>query len=175
MLNKVIIYLLLLLATNVYFWPEENNISGNLINEEVKLSDPIEITLTGEVAYPGIYTFYEEIMLRDVLDFAGGTTNNADLTLLNKNIYLKKSQTININSIGIISEPNHLGPFDLNQISKSEILNLVGVIKGLTLDRAINIIIYRQQNGIFSSVEDLLKVKEIGPASYAQISPYFKV
>lgn len=172
MKNKIIIYLLCVFAINVYFWPEETQVET--INEQAILPQPFIITFDGDVAYPGSYTFYSSITLRDALEYAGGITNDESAHLVNYNeiINTNKSFVFKTNEV---SDPEYLGPFNLNEISTSDLMNLVGVIKGLTSDRAINIIIYRQNNGLFTKIDDLLKVRGIGPASYEQLSPYFKV
>lgn len=173
MKNKIIVLLLVLLMVNIYFWPEKDVVLD--INEGANISNHFIVTLTGEVVYPGIYTFYSDITLRNVLDFAGGLTANADLVLVNFNEVISMDKTINILSAEDSSSINPIETYNLNEISKKDLLDLVGVIKGLTLNRAINIILYRQQEGLFQRVEDLLKVKEIGPATYEQIKDYFKV
>lgn len=172
MRNKVIIFLLVLLMINIYFWPTyEETI---YIDEGVNVGKAFNITLTGEVSYPGIYTFYSEVLLKEVIEYAGGITRDADSSKINYNELIKTEKTINIKSYEI-DDSVVVDIYNLNEISKKELLDLVGIIKGLTLNRAINIILYRQQEGLFESVEDLLKVKEIGPKTYEQIKEYFKV
>lgn len=172
MRNKVIIFLLVLLMINIYFWPTyEETI---YIDEDVTISKAFNITLTGEVSYPGIYTFYSEVLLKEVIEYAGGITRDADISKINYNELIKTEKTINIKSYEI-DDSIVVDVYNLNEISKKELLDLVGIIKGLTLNRAINIILYRQQEGLFESREDLLKVKEIGPKTYEQIKDYFKV
>ena len=62
-------------------------------------------------------------------------------------------------------------PIDLNQASIDELVALPGVGK-VTAQKILN---YRNANGKFRSVEDLLKVKGIGSKKFVKIKPLVKV
>lgn len=162
-----IIYLLLIIP----MFKQKENLE--VINETISLPQPIVIELSGEVAYPGIYTFYEPIYLEDVIIFAGNLTKDADVVKVNFNQLIDKSKKIYINKIE--NEASDIIPIfqllDLNKVSFSELIKH----DFMTETRAANIIIYRNENGRFNSVEELLKVKGIGSATFENISKYFKV
>lgn len=162
-----IIYLLLIIP----MFKQKENLE--VINETISLPQPIVIELSGEVAYPGIYTFYEAIYLEDVIVFAGNLTKDADVVKVNFNELIDKSKKIYINKIE--NESSDIIPIfqliDLNKVSFSELIKH----DFMTETRAANIIIYRTENGRFNNVEELLKVKGIGSATFENISKYFKV
>lgn len=143
------------------------------VNESYNLSEPIIIELTGEVAYPGMYTFFEAVDLNTVIDFAGGLTSNADETKINYYELLNRSKKINILSY----EKNNDEDKSLQQLIDLNEISFTDLIKYdfMTETRAANIIIYRTQNGRFNSVEDLINVKGIGSVTFENISKYFKV
>lgn len=57
---------------------------------------------------------------------------------------------------------------NLNTATKEDLMN----IKGIGLKTAGNIIEYRENNGKFSSLMDLMKIKGIGPVKYQKFSKY---
>ncbi len=64
-----------------------------------------------------------------------------------------------------------LNQLDLNTASLEDLIKIPGIGKVI----AKNIIEYREKNGPFTSVDELLKVKGIGIKKLNQIKPYFTV
>jgi competence protein ComEA len=62
-------------------------------------------------------------------------------------------------------------PVDLNKASQDELTALPGI--GPEMAR--RIVEFREQNGPFKRVEDLLKVKGIGEKSFQKLRPHVKV
>jgi competence protein ComEA len=62
-------------------------------------------------------------------------------------------------------------PIDLNAATADELATLPGVGAAI----AQRIVQWREQNGPFASVEDLMKVKGIGEKSLEKLRPYVKV
>jgi competence protein ComEA len=62
-------------------------------------------------------------------------------------------------------------PIDVNQASEEELALVPGIGKVM----ARRIIEFREQNGPFARVEDLLKVKGIGEKSLEKLRPHVKV
>ncbi|MCS7279239.1 MAG: helix-hairpin-helix domain-containing protein [Thermodesulfobacteriaceae bacterium] len=62
-------------------------------------------------------------------------------------------------------------PIDLNSASFEDLIKIPGIGKVI----AKNIIEYREKHGPFTSVEELLKVKGIGPKKLNQIKPYLMI
>lgn len=141
--------------------------------ENYMLPEVIIIELTGEVVYPGIYSFYEPVNLDVVIGYAGGLTSSADSSKINYYESIKQSKTIKV--LGKKNDENNndtlLQLIDLNDVSFSELISF----DFITETRAANIIIYRTQNGRFNSVEELINVKGIGSVTFESIAKYFKV
>ena len=63
------------------------------------------------------------------------------------------------------------GPLDLNTASETDLDALPGVGPAT----AKSIVAYREQHGAFTSVDQLLEVRGIGPAKLDQIAPLVRV
>jgi competence protein ComEA len=69
------------------------------------------------------------------------------------------------------AESAEIEPVDLNRASAQELIGLPGIGEVM----AKRIIDFREQNGPFERVEDLMKVKGIGEKSFAKLRPYVRV
>lgn len=137
-----------------------------------ELPEPIIITLDGAVVYSGQYTYYSPVYLDEVIKAAGGLLDDANYLDVNFNELISKSKHVNIKTKTISEDANnYFEKIDLNKVSFKELL----LIPNVTENRAANIIIYRNQNGIFNSVEELINVKGIGSATFEKIKDHFKV
>jgi len=111
----------------------------------------MEIYLSGAIAYEGIYTFSQGSSLRDVLQRAGGVTEEADLA------------SIEIH-IPTTSESFFIPPQKIN-INTAEAW-LLEALDGIGEEKAQSIIRYREEYGEFRQIEDLKKVSGIGEAIF---------
>ena len=132
--------------------------SGYSRNQPIEISTPPgqelqgEIYISGAVYNPGFYPLRAGDSLEALVQAAGGTASDADLSNIKIYIPLTKgeiqSQKINLN--------------------RAEAW-LLQALPGIGETRAQAIIDYRQQNGVFRNVNELLKVKGIGVATYENI------
>ena len=114
----------------------------------------LEVCLSGAVANEGIYTFNEDSSLGDVLQGAGGISENTDLA----------SIKIHISSIG---ESSLAQPQKVN-INRAEAW-LLEALDGIGTTLAQRIIEYRESNGPFHSVDELTNVYGIGSTTLEKI------
>lgn len=63
------------------------------------------------------------------------------------------------------------GKININQAGVAELVQLPGIGEGIAKE----IIAYRNENGPFASIEDLLNVKGIGPGRFRDIEAYITV
>ncbi len=152
-------------------------------------STEIVVSVTGLVAQPGIVTLPRDARVTDAIAAAGGASAEADLTGLNLAAKLADGDSVVIGaasgtgsavsgasnaagSAGIVGKPGAAATpsssqlVDLNTADEAALDSLPGV--GPVM--AQNILAWRQQNGRFSSIEQLQEISGIGPARYAQIS-----
>jgi len=117
----------------------------------------LEIYLSGAVANEGIYTFSQDSSLGDVLQGAGGVvTEGADpLKLKIRVLYIDESP---------FEQPQET-KININTASAEELQTLYGI--GPVKAQAI--IDYRNENGFFHSIEEIINVSGIGPKTLEKI------
>ena len=140
-----------------------------VVNADV---DPVPGTITvhisGEVVAPGLVVVADGSRIADVVAAAGGTTRRAALDQVNLAATLVDGQQVVIpgpettgSSAGTASD----GKIHINSANVTELEQLPGV--GPVL--AARIAAFREENGPFRSVEDLLDVSGIGEAKLSAL------
>ena len=128
----------------------------------------LKVYVSGAVARPDVYTLAPGDRVEDALAFAGGVLDGADLSLLNLAQRVRDEDHIYVPRQGEAfptSTPNADGRIDINSATVSELETLPQI--GPALARAI--VSYREEHGAFASVEELLLVKGIGPATLEKL------
>jgi len=141
----------------------------------------ITVDVAGAVATPGVYTLPANSRVADAIKAAGDKLKGADLSDINLARVIKDGEQIYVyppskggGQSRISSQrakAKNTGPFALNRASAKDLESLDGI--GPVL--AARIIAYRNQNGPFLTVEDLLKVSGIGAAKFAQFKEKLRV
>ena len=119
------------------------------------------VHVVGEVAKPGMYQLPIGARLVDAVFAAGGLTEDADNASVNLARELADGEQIIVFSIsqeGEAAGTTSSGLVSLNRASDKELEELPGIGPAL----AGRIIAWREANGGFKSVQDLLKVSGIG-------------
>ena len=112
---------------------------------------PGEIYIGGAVSSPGFYPLKADDTVETLIQAAGGTTS-ADLSRLK--LYIPQTREE--------AQPQKI---DLN---RAEVW-LLEALPGIGETRAQAIIDYRQQNGPFNNIKELIKVEGIGTTTYEKI------
>lgn len=161
---------------------EDSSISSSRLAEpsssqQSSKPDKIYVDLKGAVKHPGVYALDQGSRVFDLLEMAGGLTeeaaerslNQAQLLVDQQSLYVPtmeeweaESQGPQANVVGsqapLVSSPNS-GKVNINQADLAQLETLPGI----GAKKAQAIIDYRTANGSFHSLEDLGKVKGIGP------------
>ncbi|WP_209479225.1 helix-hairpin-helix domain-containing protein [Virgibacillus litoralis] len=138
--------------------------STNILKEEIPDQPPtVIIDVKGEVLQPGVYEMDSKSRVDDVIKIAGGFTKSADQTMVNLAQKVQDEMIIVIPKIGETSagnEPNVSGndKVRINYATKAEIEGL----NGIGPSKAQAILQYREENGFFKKIDDLLLVSGIG-------------
>lgn len=133
--------------------------------------ETVIVYAAGAVRRPGVFTLPAGSRVKDLVDAAGGAMPNADLERINlaaplvdgSQVFVPRQgepvpAAVGAGSPGDASTP--AGPVDLNTATLDQLDALPGV--GPATAKAI--LAERDKRGRFSSVEDLLDVRGIGPA-----------
>lgn len=131
------------------------------------------VDVAGEVQQPGVYEFAEGDRVIDAIERAGGQLPKADLSLLNLAAPLTDGTQILVSKAGppgvVVPGGGTVGSsgglININSASATELETLSGIGEVL----AATIVEYREQNGPFASVDDLMDVSGIGPATLEEI------
>lgn len=144
----------------------------------------IVVEIKGEIKRPDVYTLDENSIVKDIIDKAGGLTENADLSNINRAkklqnhelIYISnindKNQNVNMsNNNTILSQGNSNGKININIATLDELKTLTGIGDA----KAKKIIEYREENGGFKSIDDMKNVSGIGDKMFEQIKEQIEI
>ena len=140
--------------------------------------ESLVVQAAGAVTSPGVYRVRGDARVVDVIDAAGGLAPGADPDRLELAAKVVDGERIYVPRVG---EPlpasvsrgsaTPKGPLDLNTASATDLDALPGVGPAT----AAAIVSYREHHGAFTSVDQLLEVRGIGPAKLDQIAPLVRV
>lgn len=169
---------------------KENNIE--IKEKELEENKYIILHITGAVFNEGIVEVEQGARISDVIQAAGGTTENADLSKVNLAYKVEDGQKIYIPNINdeknieteyikedsgenVIIEPkekeNDNQIVNINTASQTELETL----SGIGPSTALKIINYRRENGEFKAIEDIKNVQGIGDAKFEAIKEQISV
>ncbi|MDO5707399.1 MAG: helix-hairpin-helix domain-containing protein [Andreesenia angusta] len=156
---------------------DDSQLSDNSYN-----LDSIIVDVKGAVNNPGIVHAREESRIIDIIELAGGFTENADMNSVNLAKIVEDEEMIYIPNIGENLEireeliQNNLGTdsdkktININSATKEELMELDGVGEAT----ANKIIEYREEKK-FESIEDIMQVNGIGEKKFESLKDYIKV
>jgi competence protein ComEA len=139
----------------------------------------IYVHVAGAVRRPGLYTFPEGSRVVDAVKAAGGPRPGADLDAINLAQLLVDATQIIVPGRGASGTP--VSPSAVASSSPSVVnLNtadqmLLETIPGVGPVTATSILQFRSEVGTFGSIEQLLEVDGIGPATLESIRPYVTI
>jgi competence protein ComEA len=143
-------------------------------------SPALFVHVAGSVRRPGLYELTGGARVADALDAASGPLRKADLDLINLAQPVTDGMQVFVprrgegsttpaatDAMGVPQETT----VNLNTADQAALETIPGIgpVKGAA------IIEYRESAGAFESVDDLLKVSGIGPATLESIRPYVSV
>jgi competence protein ComEA len=193
----IIIAAIIALTAIYYFLEESKSVVSNVENfvpTEVKDENEIQKTqnqteeiviiivdVKGQVKMPGVYSSKQGERVIDVIQRAGGLTENADESKVNFAEHVQDAMVIYIPAMGEEGIPVAAGTtgtlphtdggstnqakINLNKADINELQNLPGIGPS----KATAIIEYRETNGLFKSVEDLKNISGIGDKTFEKL------
>ena len=169
-------------------------VSASSINTAPQI---ITVHVAGSVKNPGVYRLKYGSRINDGIVAAGGATSAANLDVINLATVLNEGEQIYVPKRGekphaITNRPQLGGAggaagglSGVGGATSSAVLQLINInlasvveleqLPGVGPATAKAIVAYREKNGAFLKVEDLLKVRGIGPAKLSEILPRARV
>lgn len=163
--GKVIIGLIALyLITIVYCFYQGFFTSSIEEAKETLQAEFIFVDIAGEVLYPDVYQVQAGTRLFELIELAGGLTEDANVSGLNRTLELSDQMKIIIPSKkNLHEEANYC--VNINTASKTELMKLTGIGEV----KAQSIIDYRNRFGFFTTPMQIMKVSGIGEKTYEKI------
>ncbi len=140
-------------------------------SDEIEKAANICVYVCGKVANPGVYMLEDGSRVVDAITVAGGATKEANLKAINLAQELSDGMMINVpdeNSPDLTNEQLMVqsgSKLNINTANAQQLQELPGIGPSL----AERIIKYRQENGKFNSVEELLNISGIGEKKLEEI------
>lgn len=137
-------------------------------NDQSMEETDIIVDVKGEVRRPGVYEISSNSRINDVIQLAGGFTDDADEMFVNLAQKVQDEMTIIVPKAGDDSSTNSMNTSSkvkINYATQAEIESL----SGIGPSKAQAIIKHREEHGFFKSVEDLLEVSGIGDKTLENI------
>lgn len=133
------------------------------------------VHVAGAVRRPGLYELPAGARVADAIDTAGGPSRRADLDALNLAQVVADGMQVLVGSTAATPVPTVDGagtaPGQLLSVNSADQAGLE-TVPGIGPVKAAAILEYRAQIGSFDSLEQLLDVTGIGPATLEAIRPY---
>lgn len=159
---------------------DNKNISSN-----ANQNSTIYVYICGSVNNPGVYPCTEGTRVYEVIDMAGGLTDEAYVQALNLADIVQDKDKIYVPDKESFQNQEHIssGGIDTESSSKQSLLININTatlselttLPGIGESRARDIIEYRTQHGQFHSKEDIMKISGIKEAAYSKIKDYITV
>lgn len=163
-------------------WIVARNPAGEAVTlRPVPTDAPIIVHISGAVPRPGVYALPEGARVQDAISAAGGFLADADRTGINLARVLEDGEQIDIlfaegasiviptPGVEVITSSSEL--ININTASQEELESLPGI--GETT--AQKIIEYREENGPFARIEDIIDVDGIGSGTFERIKDLITV
>lgn len=140
----------------------------------------IYVQVSGAVVSPGVYELPEGSRIFEAIELAGGMTEEADAGQMNQALVLSDGEMIYVRSVGeeetsseALEEQSQQddGKVNLNTATLEQLMTLPGIGEA----KANSIIAWREENGGFSQIEDLMKIDGIKEGVFSKVKDSIKV
>ncbi len=192
----IILIIIILIGKNIYNSTQKynNNVDVNqVVVNETKDEKEIEekiiaVHITGAIKNAGVIRIEENSRIEDVIEKAGGLTEDADITNVNLAFIVEDGVKIRIPStndkdkIDIVTESSGSEVIDGNDETSKGLINInkasqaeLETLNGIGPSLALKIIEYREQNGKFKTISDIKNVSGIGENKFNNIRDFIDV
>lgn len=141
----------------------------------------IFVYVCGKVNFPGVYKLEEGSRVYEAIEAAGGALEEADLDSVNQAELLTDGKQIKIYSKEEISQGTAVNNESSLNVSSGKVnintadKNLLMTLPGIGESRAGDIIRYRDEHGLFSSIDDIKNISGIKDKMFEKIKDYIEI
>lgn len=135
----------------------------------------VTVDVSGAVATPSVVTLADGSRVADAIDAAGGALPEADLAQLNRAARLTDGEKVHVPVAGE-QAAGAAAPTDTSSASQ-QLINIntateaeLDVLPGVGPSTAEAIVADREENGPFSTIEDLMRVSGIGEKKFEKLA-----
>lgn len=194
---KIVAVPVLVIAAVLFFWLnsgsdeikiDEGNSSAieedGVFQQEVNSTQShLYVDIGGEVMKPGVYEVSDGTRLFEVIDKAGGLTEDADIDGINRAETVQDGQKIMIGRHGENPDENR-DSYSANNVTDSGEgkVNIntadaaaLQTIPGIGPSKADRIIEYRESEGKFNEIDDIKNISGIGNKTFESIKEFITV
>lgn len=154
----------------------EMQVSSTDIQQTDRVNE-VYVYVAGKVKNPDVYKVPEDYRIYQVIELAGGFLEDAETRNINMADRIFDGMQITVYALGEetvqygYGTDNSGGMININTASKEELMTLPGI--GET--KAESIISFRNENGHFDSIEDIMKISGIKEGAFEKIKSYITV
>ena len=151
--------------------------TGDTYGQEEMPKEPPEIMVyvCGAVQTPGVYSLTEKDRVVDAITLAGGVTEQAAEEYLNLAAFLQDGQKLYVPTVDEVhlweAEEEKQKRVNINTADEEDLCTLPGIGES----KARDIIAYREKQGRFEQVEDIMKVPGIKEYLFLKIEDYITI
>lgn len=147
----------------------------SMVPETNSVHEEIYVYVCGCVNNPGVVSLKVDSRIYEVIELAGGFSTDADINAINQAEFVKDGQKIYIPAIGesmnYAEGTETSGLVNINTAGISELTTLPGIGES----RAQSIIDYRNINGPFSDISEIMNISGIKQSAFDKIKSYITV
>lgn len=139
----------------------------------------IVVDVKGAIEKPGIYEVSSDARVHDVIEMAGGFMKQADQSMVNLAQKVQDEMVIAIPKKGddtgdADATENTTNTQEKINLNKAELAE-IETLPGIGPSKAQTIIDYREENGLFQTVDDLLEISGIGEKTLENLEEEIQV
>lgn len=152
----------------------EENINRTQNQNVEKDQEFVFVDVKGAVDKPGVYRLKATDRVMTAIEKAGGVKEDADTNQINLAAMVEDGSMIYVPTKGESNQNQQSGPsiesstsnkININKANREDLLSL----NGIGSQKAEAIIAYREENGPFQTIEEIMNVSGIGEKSFEKI------
>lgn len=139
------------------------------------------VDIKGAILHPGLYEVLPESRVANLIELAGGLTEQADAKQINLAQLLQDEMVVYIPMIGEegvvqaneaqTAQGNDRSKINLNKATLEELQKIPGVGQ----KKAEAILQYREEKGAFKKIEEITEISGIGPNTFEKLKEFISV